>query len=645
MNSTRRFAVRIGSAAALCALFAFGTARAANLSFVFGNQTLLFTHIARTAAGSAVGVDDPAFRKLLKSLDATLTWNPGERYVLIATPQPIVVNFSIGSKRYDVGLLSATASFAPFVQGGEAFLPLQDLLHALSLQPREDRGTAVLQPQLTSVDIEGSGNQAIVVAHAALPLHPRIIADRPNRVVYRFDGVASMIDGIRQENVGGIRTMQITTSGSTRHPETTVALDLAPRTRHGRPHSSRGDFEVGFGGGNSAPPLVAAAAESGVATEAAQPPAHSQAAAEAPVQNAAVPPAVEQGSLVSGISVQSGVSGATVSIAVSGNATYDWHRLRAPDNRFWIDIHGAQLQGGNRDEAEVNPLTSLRARQIDPQTVRVALSLSGRKALSVSPSASGIVIAVGNRDVADIEREGTGSIGTVVSANEPQPLITPVPPQDYGENQVASGAWKFGPRSTYVPTNPRLIVIDPGHGGSDRGAVRNGTAEASLNLMMALRLRTVLLARGWQVQMTHSTDVDVYRPNDSARDELQARDDIANSAGARLLVSIHCNSYINSGPSGTTTYYAKPIDRPLARIMEDALVANLGTKDDGIVKSHLYIPLHANMPSVLIETAFLSNPNDYAKLTSPDWQERVADDIADGIDQYTKEYPVSGQAQ
>ncbi|HET9028662.1 MAG TPA: N-acetylmuramoyl-L-alanine amidase, partial [Candidatus Aquilonibacter sp.] len=319
----------------------------------------------------------------------------------------------------------------------------------------------------------------------------------------------------------------------------------------------------------------------------------------------------------------------------------------APDNRFWIDIKGAQLQGGPRDEAEADPLLSMRSRQLDPQTVRIALSIDAPKQIDVSPSATGVVITVGRNVVADEVRGGSGAIGTVVSANEPQALVTPVPADMYGQNPnpADQGAWKFGGGSTYVPTNPKLIVIDPGHGGSDRGAVRNGTSEADLTLDMAKRLRAILVARGWQVQMTHDTDVDVYAPNDSAHDELQARVDVANRAGARMFVSVHVNSFINSGPHGTTEYYSKPSDVPLALSVEHSLTPLLDTKDDGIVKSRLYVTLHSNMPAVLVETAFLSNPDDYAKLVSSEWRQRVAQGIADGIDKYAAQYPVSGSAQ
>ncbi len=646
MNSTRRFVVRTGSAVALLVLLLTTLVRADSANYNFANQTLTFSHLQRTAGGTAVGVNDPGFRGLLKSLGATLTWHPGERYVLIATPQPVVLNFAVGQKRYDMGLLSGTAAFAPFVQGNEVFLPFDDLIHALSLAQKDDAGTTVLQPELTSVDVQGSGAQAIIVAHAALPLHPRIVTEAADRVVYEFDGVASSIDGTRDVNAGGIRSMEISTSGSVRAPHVTLVLNVAPNTRHDVPHSNNGDFEVAFGANGGAPPLVAT-------TTTAQPlqvPVENE--NSAPQQQQPVTPAPADnnagGANVTGVQVQQSGGGETVTIAVSGNASYEWHRLREPDNRFWIDIKGAQLQGGPRDEAEADPLIAMRARQIDPQTVRIALSLSGPKQVTVSPSATGVVIGIGSAVATDDVRTGTGSVGSVVSANEPQTLVTPVPPEDYGQQTAGSnetGPWKFGGRSSYQPTNPKLIVIDPGHGGSDRGAIRNGLSEAEVNLDMAKRLRALLIARGWQVQMTHTTDVDVYAPNDSARDELQARADVANRAGARIFISIHANSFINSGPNGTTTYYSKPIDVPLAQTIDHDLVPLLGTKDDGTIKARYYVTLHTNMPAVLIETAFLSNPDDFAKLSSPDWRQKVAEGIANGIGDYTTQYPVSGSAQ
>lgn len=621
MNSIRRFAGRIGSALALFGLLTLTVARADNAAYVYANHPINFTHLVRTGGTTAVGVNDPAFRDLLASLGATLTWHPGERYVLVSTPQPLVLNFSIGDRRYDMGLLSAQASIPPFVQGQEAYLPLDDLLRALSLSPVRDGNDMVLQPLLTSVDVQGSANAALIVAHAATPLHPKISNQGSDRVVYTFEGVASSIDGVRSVDAGGVRTVQIVTSGTARAPQVTLTLSLYRGAHHDAPVSHNGDFEVAFGDTQVLPSAQPIAV---------QPPAQQQ-----PVQQ----PQQAPSATVNAVVVQASGGGSNVNVTITGNANYEWHRLREPDNRFWIDIKGATLAGGPRDETEADPLISLRVRQNDPQTVRIALSLTAAKNLTVSPSATGLTIAIAPEEVADAQRFGSGSVGTVVSANDPQPLVTPVPPDMYGQGP---DDWKFG--GTYVPTNPKLIIIDPGHGGSDPGAQRNGTTEASLALDMAKRLQTILVARGWQVQLTRTSDADVFAPNDSAREELQARVDIANSAGARMLISIHANSFINSGPHGTTTYYSKMSDVPLARDIEQMLAATLGTKDDGMIKSKLYITLHSNMPAALVETAFLSNPDDYQRLVSPEWRQKVAQGIADGIDRYAAANPIGGSA-
>ncbi|MBV8196979.1 MAG: N-acetylmuramoyl-L-alanine amidase [Candidatus Eremiobacteraeota bacterium] len=352
-------------------------------------------------------------------------------------------------------------------------------------------------------------------------------------------------------------------------------------------------------------------------------------------------PAPNGATAVTGVDVTTSEEGLTVVVAVSGDATYEWHRLRDPDNRFWVDIKGATLQGPPIDQNEPSPLISLRVRQEDGNVVRVALTLEGPKGIAVEPSTTGLGIVVSSQDVADAPRSGSGSLGSVVSESQAAAAVTPAPIEEPNEN--ASGTeengWKFGPRSSYVPTNPHLIVLDPGHGGSDRGTIHGGVAEAELTLDMSMRLRDILVAAGWQVKLTRTSDVDVYAPNDSPHDELQARVDVANHAGARCFVSIHANAFINAGPYGTTLYVSKPEDYALAHSIEGRL-ADDGTKDDGIIKAHYYVTFHTKMPAVLIETAFLSNPSDYALLTSPAWRQKIAQEIADGIERYARDNPV-----
>lgn len=329
----------------------------------------------------------------------------------------------------------------------------------------------------------------------------------------------------------------------------------------------------------------------------------------------ATPAPTPQPVQVTAVDVQPQPGSVTIRIAVSGDGAYEWHRLRPPDNRWWIDIQGARLVMPPSDQIAGDPVSSVRTRQQSADTVRVALSLSAFDQVDVAPSDGGITVTVTNRAVADAPRTGAGTFGSNATA-----MATPV------VSPSASG---------YVAPNPNLIVIDPGHGGSDPGTVRGDTQEKTLTLDMAKRVRDLLVARGWQVVMTREADRDVFAPGDSARDELQARDDIANSKGARLLISIHVNSYVNSGPHGVTTYYFKATDLALAQAVNRRIASELGIKSNGVIKDKLYVINHADMPATLVEAAFISNPDDLALLQSSSWRQKMAQAIADGIVDYT----------
>jgi N-acetylmuramoyl-L-alanine amidase len=114
---------------------------------------------------------------------------------------------------------------------------------------------------------------------------------------------------------------------------------------------------------------------------------------------------------------------------------------------------------------------------------------------------------------------------------------------------------------------------------------------------------------------------------------------VANTRGARLFISIHANAYENSGPHGATVYYYKPIDLGLAQAIDKRIAAEVPVKNDGVVKDILYVLHHADMPSTLVETAFVSNPDDRALLTSPQWQQQIAKAIADGIEDFAGSAP------
>ncbi|MGZ3561478.1 MAG: N-acetylmuramoyl-L-alanine amidase [Vulcanimicrobiaceae bacterium] len=636
MSWINRYGVRIGSALAL--LFAIlGVSRVPvaaqqRAAYVFDGKRISFTHLVSQNGRPAIGINDPGLKALLNDLGATVTWQPNERYVLFTTAEPIVVSFAIGDSRYDVGPITQQAPFAPYVRAGEAFVPFEELVRSLGLAPQRDGNDIVLQPQLASIEVQSASGGTKIVAHAGIPLDAHVVSDTNGKVVLAFEGVGTTLERTRRVQANGLREIDIQTEGSARNPRTLVTLVLAPGATHGPPATDdQRDFAMGLNGASVGQPIAenpAPAQPQSTPTE--QPSPQPVSPADQSTWGAS-PPAQPGAVTVTAVNGSGTPDGFQVNVAVNGNASYEWHRLRPPDNRWYVDIHNASLGMPPSDQNGSGPVQSVRVRQAANQTVRVALSLADYDLVDVHPSDSGLTINVSN-GVADIngtEKSGSGFVGSNAVANA---APAGAPPAD-------NGGWKFAPRPSdqnngFVAQNPRLIVIDPGHGGSDAGTVHGGLSEKMLALDMAKRLRTILIARGWQVMMTRDTDKDVYGPYDSAHDELQARDDIANKNGARMFVSIHVNGFINAGPRGVTTYYSKPIDSPLATNVQRRLAKNLGTADDGTVKSHLYVTLHSTMPAVLVETAFLTNPDDYAKLASPDWRQKVAESIADGIGDY-----------
>jgi len=166
----------------------------------------------------------------------------------------------------------------------------------------------------------------------------------------------------------------------------------------------------------------------------------------------------------------------------------------------------------------------------------------------------------------------------------------------------------------------KTICIDPGHGGSDPGAEGSaGTREKDNTLSIGLLLRDRLEKNGCQVIMTHDSDKDVSYPDASADEELAARVDIANESGADIFVSIHNDSFTNNLTSGTSTYHYGDADSMrLANLVQKSLVMELLTKDRGARFASFYVIRYTDMPAILVEVGFISNPEEEVLLASVD---------------------------
>ena len=183
----------------------------------------------------------------------------------------------------------------------------------------------------------------------------------------------------------------------------------------------------------------------------------------------------------------------------------------------------------------------------------------------------------------------------------------------------------------------KVIVLDPGHGASDPGAIGpRGSYEKTLNLNLGLQVKTILEQAGAQVVMTRQTDVDLSTPDMSDRDELRARTMVANNRKADLFISIHHNSSANSDLTGTTTYYYRKSDYDvlLAQCLQSAMVRGGGLDNIGIRTANFFVVKNTWMPAALLEIGFMSNPREEQVLSAPAFQQKMAMAIVAGIDQF-----------
>jgi N-acetylmuramoyl-L-alanine amidase len=189
----------------------------------------------------------------------------------------------------------------------------------------------------------------------------------------------------------------------------------------------------------------------------------------------------------------------------------------------------------------------------------------------------------------------------------------------------------------------KLIVIDPGHGGFSAGGFDPGALgyrtklqERVVVLDISMQMKTLLEARGYRVIMTHTGSTTL---------DLPGRANVANNAGANIFVSVHANASLKHDYGGHTTYFYAPADKPelfaqrrlrnmLAADIQGELVKAGGRPDLGVLEANFAVLRATRMPSVLVETAFLSHPDEEQLLGSADYRRRLAEGIVKGIDLY-----------
>lgn len=182
-----------------------------------------------------------------------------------------------------------------------------------------------------------------------------------------------------------------------------------------------------------------------------------------------------------------------------------------------------------------------------------------------------------------------------------------------------------------------IIVLDPGHGGADPGAIGPGglVMEKDANLDVTCKVAQLLSDLGAKVILTRQDDKEV---------DLYERSAMANSKGAALFVSIHMNANNSPALAGTTTYYLRTAEtnglqrqeksRILADEVQSQLVKTLGLEDKGIRQADFAVLRTTSMPAILIEVAFLSNPAEEKLIAKEQFRKEAASAIVEGISNY-----------
>lgn len=182
----------------------------------------------------------------------------------------------------------------------------------------------------------------------------------------------------------------------------------------------------------------------------------------------------------------------------------------------------------------------------------------------------------------------------------------------------------------------KVIILDAGHGGKDKGTSADGIYESDINLDIVLKLRDELVKQGVNVILTRDGDYDLSSPNVKRRkkSDFDNRISIINNSNADLYISIHMNYLIDSRYYGAQVFYVKDNEQ-LAKIMQNEFNNELQSpREAKKLMNSIYMYKQLDIPGVLIECGFLSNVKERKLLSSSDYQDSIVKTIINGLIRY-----------
>jgi N-acetylmuramoyl-L-alanine amidase len=213
-----------------------------------------------------------------------------------------------------------------------------------------------------------------------------------------------------------------------------------------------------------------------------------------------------------------------------------------------------------------------------------------------------------------------------INVQRPQAQTSVAPPQP----ELPTPASTTPALHNVAPQRVVTVIIDPGHGGTDPGAIGvGGLREKDVVASISYEVASILEQSGVRVILTRSDDRFI---------DLDPRVQIAERADADLFVSIHANSISLERPdvNGLETYYYQSGNR-LAQVIHQSILQMLQMPDRGVRQARFYVIRNTSMPAVLVETGFVTGAQDARNFNDPNWRHQMSQAIASGILQYVQQ--------
>ncbi len=202
-------------------------------------------------------------------------------------------------------------------------------------------------------------------------------------------------------------------------------------------------------------------------------------------------------------------------------------------------------------------------------------------------------------------------------------------------------ARNIGTIESMAETADRIVVLDAGHGGSDPGKIGvNNALEKDINLSIVLKVKALLEEKGITVVLTREDENGLYQESDTnkKRSDMQKRCQIIADSKCSIAVSIHQNSYHEEGVAGPQVFYytTSTQGQQLATIIQNELIEQLAPEKKRTAKPNdsYYLLKKAICPIVIVECGFLSNWNEATLLVTEEYQQKIAQAVADGIEKH-----------